>query len=118
MKKISDKQFEQRLRSTLDQSVEELDSDVQYRLQMARAKVLQNKAIPWYQRWNSWISVTGVLSVSVLVFTLVGNTQFNKPAGQDLAANIDGNIFDSDASMELYEEYDFYVWLSQQESSS
>ena len=119
MNNTTDKQFEQQLRSTLDQSIAELDSDIQYRLQMARAQVLQNSVIPWYQQWATWASVAGVMSVCVLTFTLFSNTSlFNEPAATNLAINIEGNIFDGDASIELYEEYDFYVWLAHQESSS
>ena len=120
MKDISEKQFEQKLQSTLEESLNAIDPQVQYELQMARAKVLNKEEnnVPWYTRWYTWASITGVASVSVLGFFLLSSAALFDPAGTDLISNLDANVFDEEAGIELYEEYDFYVWLSQQDANT
>ena len=117
MKNTQDQQLEQQLKSVLDDSVETLDPSILYRLQIARANVLQqeNDISPWYKRWPAWASVTGMASICVLVFSLSNTATFFDPIGKELTSNIDVNVFDDETSIELYEEYDFYLWLSQQE---
>ena len=117
---MNDQQLEKRIKATLDKSVDELDSNIQYRLQMARADVLGNSVneIPWYRRGASWAGVTAVASVFVLSFTLINKAPLIESNGNDLVSNADLNLFDADTGIELYEEYDFYVWLSQQESNT
>ncbi len=120
MKDVQNKQFERKLKATLDESLDAIDPDVQYQLQIARAKVLENEAgvVPWYKRGYTWATFTGMASVCVLGFSLLTSVTTIDPAGTGLTSNVDINMFDEEASIELYEEYDFYVWLSQQESNT
>ena len=117
---MKDQQLENQIKSTLDKSVDELDASIQYRLQMARAKVLQSKVSirPWYKRGVSWAGVTAVASVCVLSFTLFNKAPLVESTSNEFVSTTDSNLFDADAGIELYEEYDFYVWLSQQDSNS
>lgn len=116
---MNDQQFEKQIKSTLDKSVDELDTSIQYRLQIARAKVLQSNTNirPWYKRGVSWVGVTAVASVCVLSFTLFNKVPFVESTSNKLASTTDSTLFDTDTGIELYEEYDFYVWLSQLESN-
>lgn len=120
MKDTQNKQFEQQLKATLDKSLDAIDPDVQYRLQIARANVLEKQAnvTPWYKRRYTWATITGMVSVCVLGFSLLTSVTSINSLGTDLTSNVDVNMFDEEASIELYEEYDFYVWLSQQESNT
>lgn len=120
MKDRQDHQFERQLKSILDESTDTIDPQVQYRLQLARAEALENgnNYAPWYKRWYAWASITGMASVCVLAFTLLSTTILIDPAANGLTYNVDTNVFDDETSIELYEEYDFYVWLSQQEANT
>ncbi len=120
MKDNPTKQFEQKLRVTLDESVDAIDPQIQYQLQLARAKVLNNevKLFPWYKRWYTWASITGAASVCVLGFFLLSSVTLLDPSGTELTSSLDGNVFDEENGIELYEEYDFYVWLSQQDANT
>ena len=117
---MNDEQLEKQTKSTLDKSVDELDASIQYRLQMARATVLQNNASirPWYKRGVSWAGITAVASVCVISFTLFNKAPLIESTGNGFVSTMDSNLFDADTGIELYEEYDFYVWLAQQESNS
>ena len=120
MKDIQDQQFEQQLKSVLDESTDTIDPKLQYRLQLARAEALEKGSnySPWYKRWYTWASITGMASVCVLTFSLLSTATLFDPASNGLTSNFDTNVFDDETSIELYEEYDFYVWLSQQEANS
>ena len=120
MKETQNKQFEQQLKATLDESLNAIEPHVQYQLQIARAKVLEKEtnAAPWYKRGYTWATITGMASVCVLGFSLLSSVTSIDPAGTGLTSNLDANMFEEEASIELYEEYDFYVWLSQQESNT
>ena len=61
MSETQDKSFENQLKAILDRSVEEIDENTRYRLQMARAEVLQLAQTnqPWFKKWYSWAGVAG-----------------------------------------------------------
>ena len=120
MKEPQNKQFEQKLKATLDESLDAIDPHVQYQLQIVRAKVLENEAnmVPWYKRGYTWATITGMASICVLGFSLLTSVTSIDQTSTGLTSNIDVNMFDEEAGIELYEEYDFYVWLSQQESNT
>ena len=84
MKNTQDQKLEQQLKSVLDDSVETLDPSIQYRLQIARANVLQqeNEISPWYKRWPVWASVTGMASICVLVFSFIEHCDIIRPNRQ------------------------------------
>ena len=110
----------QQIKSVLDQSVKDIDADTRYQLQMARAKVLQsnNVASPWYQRKSIWASAASFASISVLAAFLFTSSPEYKLDDMEMMSNVDSFLFETDAGIELYEQYDFYVWLSQQEVNS
>ncbi len=120
MSEPNSRNLEQQVKSVLDRSVEEIGDDIQYQLQLARARALEkgNDSIPWYRRRVAWASVAGLVSACVLTLALFGELSVYNPAGRELASAIETSLFEDDTSMELYEEYEFYVWLSDQGSSS
>ena len=120
MKQSEQDKLAQQIKSVLDQSVQDIDADTRYQLQMARAKALQSNDVAslWYQRKSSWISVPSFVSISVLAaFLFVGTPEY-KLNDVDMMSNVGSLLFEADAGIELYEQYDFYVWLSKQEANS
>jgi|TARA_B110000238_G_C16140397_1_gene445916 hypothetical protein len=116
MKHAEQDTLTQQIKSVLDQSVEDIDADTRYRLQIARAKVLQSNEVAsdWYQRKSIWVSVASFACISVLaIFLFMGSPEY--PLNNvDIVSNVDSLLFETDAGIELYEQYDFYVWLSSQ----
>jgi hypothetical protein len=119
MKQSEQDKLSQQIKSVLDQSIEDLDADIRYQLQMTRARVLQSNDVtrPWYYRKSIWASVASFASVSVLAAFLFINAPGYKLDDMEMMSNVDALLFETDAGIELYEQYDFYVWLSEQEST-
>ncbi len=104
----------------LDQSVQDIDVDTRNKLQMARAEVLQsdNTSSAWGQRKSVWASIVSFAGVSMFALFLFINSPSNKVNDFEVMSNVDSLLFEADAGIELYEQYDFYVWLSEQETNS
>lgn len=118
MKQPEQDKLTQRIKSVLDKSVEDIDADTRYQLQMARAKVLQLNTLVsrWYQRKSIWASVASFASVTVLVAFLFVNVPEYQLNDVEMISNVDSILFfEADDGIELYEQYDFYVWLAKQE---
>lgn len=120
MKQSNDTNFEKKLADVLDQSAEQLDEATRYRLQVARAQALDSgeRATPWYKRWHTWASATGVASIFSVVFLVTSNFSTYPNNVIEFASDTEITLTDDDVGQELYEEYEFYVWLSQQEIRS
>lgn len=97
----------------LDQSVENLDRDTVYRLQLARGKAFE-KAVRQPGRFWKWSAAVA----SVLVVTYASYFLIQTPRPDLVTPNkqlmTQGNPEDSD----LYENLDFYMWLSSKEWAS
>lgn len=108
----------QQIKSVLDRSVDELSSETRYQLQMRRAQVLNNQSRSnWWSKWPVLSGVTVFASISALAaFLFLGQPQF-QPQETNMMSELDAVFFEADTNIELYEQYDFYVWLSQQESN-
>jgi len=108
----------QQIKFVLDRSVDELSAETRYQLQMRRAQVLNNQSkSKWWSKWPVFGGVTVFASISALAaFLLLSQPQF-QPQETNMITELDAVFFDADANIELYEQYDFYVWLSQQESN-
>ena len=110
----------QQIKSVLDESVQDIDADTRYQLQIARAKVLQsgNESTAWAKHWPVWAGVVSIACISLLTASLLINTSNYEVEEFEMMTSMDNLLFESDAGIELYEEYDFYVWLSEQEANS
>ena len=119
MKDFKDEPYIQQLKQTLDQSVENIDEDTRYQLQKMRANVLQGKAEnPWYHIRLSWKGAVGFVSISLFAAVLLINMPLRFSESLDTNLQAEKNLFEEDNSIELYEEYEFYVWLSEREYNS
>ena len=120
MNETPNKSLQQQLKDTLDASLDTIDPHVQRELQIARANVLEKagKTTLHSSRWYTWASLASVASVAVLGFYLLVSVNGIDPANTGLTSNFDVNLFDDETSIEIFEEYDFYVWLSQQDANT
>ena len=115
MNENHDQEFTRKLSAVLDQSVNDIDEDTRYRLQIARANILnrENDIQPWYKRWNTWATATGFASICMVALLMTNQLPIQDNATLELASAPQSSLLE-DANVELYEEYDFYVWLSHQ----
>lgn len=108
----------QQIKLVLDRSVDELDADTRYQLQKTRARVLNNKSSK--NRWTSWSTFGGVSAFASIcalaVFILIQQPQLNTN-DTNMLTELDAELLEVDTNIELYEQFDFYVWLSHQESN-
>lgn len=120
MKQSKQDKFNQQIKLVLDKSVQDIDSDTRNKLQMARAKVLEsdNTSSLWLQRKSVWASIASFACVSMFALILFVNSPDYIANDIEVMSNVDSLIFEADAGIELYEQYDFYVWLSEQETNS
>ncbi len=120
MKQSEQDKLARQIKSVLDQSVKDIDADTRYQLQMARAKALQSSdaVSPWYQRKSIWASAASFASVTALVAFLFVSSPEYQLDDVDMMSNVDSLLFETDTGIELYEQYDFYVWLLEQEANS
>lgn len=116
MKPAEQDKLIQQIKSTLDESVAHIDQDTRYQLQMARAKVLQSEAtpVPWHKRVTAWSGIASFVSISIFAAFLYLSSP-GHPLSND-AEMMATLLLDSDDGIELYEQYDFYIWLSQQKN--
>lgn len=120
MKKTEQDKFTKQIQSVLDQSVLDIDAETKHQLQMARVRALQSNSSEgrWYQRKSGWMGVAGFASMSMLAAFLFLSAPEYPLDDLDIVSNGDGLLFEADAGIELYEQYEFYVWLSRQEANS
>ncbi len=108
-----DSKLNNRIRSTLDASLDKLDPDVRRRLQQARHAALETSAKP---RMPFWQPAGALLLVSVLLLSVfIWPERQNMPAPMALA---DLELMTADDSLQLYEDLDFYQWLLESDSNA
>lgn len=116
MNKDKHQDLDQQIKRVLDRSVEELDADTRYQLQLRRAKVLESQAKS--NIWKNWPIFGGLATfasmATLATFLFISQTQL--PSNDSHLSELDTGLFEADSNIELYEQYDFYVWLSEQES--
>lgn len=115
-----DQEFTRKLTNMLDQSVDDIDEKTRYQLQIARANLLSSdsQTQPWYKRWHTWATATGLASICTVALLLTSQLSVHDNTQSELISGSQTSLIDDEASLELYEEYDFYVWLSDQEFNS
>lgn len=102
--------FEDRIKNSLDRSVEELDSDVTRRLRLIRHQALQQATNPVF----SWkLPAAALASLSVMVIAVLLAMQNNQDIMPEiLAENIEPvDVMVMNENMELLEELEFMQWL-------
>lgn len=121
MKDNRDQEFTSKITAALDRSVDNIDEKTRYRLQIARANVLNSdeQKQAWYKRWHTWATATGFASICMVALLITNQVPLhNTSSPLELISGQNALLLDDEASIELYEEYEFYVWLSHQEINS
>ena len=110
-----DKLIQQHANQLLDESIGHIDPDSSYRLQMARASALQQAQIRRHR--NKWylpsVAASVVVAFIAVFFTLQPSLNM-KQSGIGLGEDHMMSVEDSDET-ELYEDLEFYMWLSSKE---
>lgn len=113
--KHSEQQFVSRIREALDQSAEQLAPGVRSRLSRMRHEAAALHAERQAPR-KSWRWAAGLAAASV-VAVLMLMLPFNRPAEKTPLAVIDDmEILASSDPLEIYEDMEFYSWLSDLEN--
>lgn len=105
-----------KVRQTLDTSADELDDDTRRKLKQARHYALNQSTWlqkAWYKTWQplTGFAVTALLLVTIGFWPFQGQEQLPVQA---LSENeIDMELMASSDSLYLYEELEFYQWLSE-----
>jgi len=120
MKDSRDQEFTNKVTAALDQSVDNIDDKTRYRLQIARASALNStgQELPWHKRWHTWATATGFASICTVALLMTNQLPVHEHSSLELISEQNARLLDDEANIELYEEYDFYVWLSHQEINS
>ncbi len=112
-----DEAFLEKVRRTLDTSVDNIDTGIQLRLGRIRKEVLWNekhKKSRFRQRFL--VPVTGV--AAVLVALLASILYFDGPSRlQQIDYVEDVEMLASGDSLEFYANLDFYAWLAKEEQN-
>lgn len=113
--KHSEERFVQQVKETLDQGVGSLDSTVAVGLRAARLKALDaadEKAGALSFLGRGLLPIAGAIAAAMVFFVLF----WNDPSEIQSTATeyvIDAEILESQDSMELLLDMDFYVWLAE-----
>ena len=118
MNNSHEKDINEQIKSVLDSSVDSLDEKTRHELQNRRASVLNDeRGLLSQSKWPVFGGVTAIASIGLLsVFLFISQPQI-QPLDTNMMTSMDAMLFEADTNIELYEQYDFYVWLSQQESN-
>lgn len=116
---MTDKNIEQqivsRIRSALEQSRDRLEPGIRSRLNRMRHEAVARQAAqpPWRRRWPFATGLLATAAAAGLILFL----PLNRPAEKTpLAAMDDMEILASSDPLEIYEDMEFYTWLSDLEN--
>jgi hypothetical protein len=106
--------FEQKNKSLLDESVDEISPDITRRLQQARYAALE-KAKPR----SLWLyypqAIAATLVVSIISASLLFNFDDNVLNDTEIAMEADIEMLTSSEGLELMEDLEFIQWLAESE---
>ncbi len=100
-----------RIRESLEESTAQLDPGVRSRLdRMRHEAVTQRRAIR--QRRMIWRYAAGALATAAMAGWIFWGPSMRTTQDHTLAAMDDMDLLASDEPLEIYEEIEFYSWLS------
>ena len=105
--------FRAAVKRDLDQSVEELTPDITTRLRTARRVALhqQPKGLPWLRpAWG--VATACAVGLALMVFWSGQPGKSPNPVLEDV------DLLASSDSLDLYEDLDFYYWLTEHDQTS
>lgn len=107
--------FEEKAKTLLDESLDDLSPDINRRLQQARYQALE-KAKP-RSRWSFYPqAISAMLAVAVISATVIFNFNDDKLMQTELAAmETDIEVLTGNESLDLIEDLEFMQWLVETE---
>jgi len=118
--------FNHAAQKTLDESLDQLDSSTQLRLQTIRREAIkqcedkQDSGKTNHNRqWSSWVlPASGFASIALVMVLTIGLWQ-QTGTEQNILANLeDMSLLTASDDLELYEELEFYQWLAVEQNAS
>lgn len=107
----TEKDLIEKIRRTLDDTIDQMDGATRSRLRQARQAALRSQSNPWFHFSRRWLiaPAAGILAVAILSIGLL----VREPEPQ-IAEPTDWQIIITSESLEIYQEdIGFYEWLSE-----
>ena len=106
--------FLERVRGTLDDSVDTLDAETLSRLTQARHRALEEaKSRPYQRRPSFWFSLAGLAAATAVVFLAIFLAR--EPSGTQYYSGIeDVEILATSENPEFFVDLEFYAWLAEE----
>ena len=114
-----EKQFVEKVRGFLNESVESLNPDIRLRLQESRIQALKaaEKRRPWFLPFPRWITVGGLATVATAILTFF--FWFNAPPLEVPTKQVeDFEILTSREQIDFYKDLEFFRWLAAKENGT
>ena len=114
----SDKHFLAQIKSTLDQSAENLDAATRARLTRARRAALEKRASfrftsrPWFRVAAAGLAMAGLVWMVTLFQNRPADHLFAEAAIEDV------DIITSGDSLDLLTDLEFYTWLAEKKENA
>lgn len=106
--------FEQKNKSLLDESIDDISPDITRRLQQARYAALEKaKSRSLWSYYPQAIAAT--LAVSVILASLIFNFDDNVLNNTEIVMEADIEMLTSNEGLELMEDLEFIQWLAESE---
>ena len=112
--KSQESKFVNKIKTALDDSVDNLDAGVSSRLNQARQGALEAGTQRW---WSGIVSFRNAAAAAAVVLVLLASTvlYFRHPSGPELYTDIaDVEILVTGESPDFYMELEFYTWLAEE----
>ena len=105
--------FLERVRGTLDDSVDNLDAGTLSRLTQARHRALEEESRPYQRRHSFWFSLAGLAAATAVVFLAIFLAR-EPPGPQHYSGIEDVEILATSENPEFFVDLEFYAWLAEE----
>jgi len=114
---MSDEQFKNQIKQTLDDSVDNLDAATLSRLNQARHKALESKQRSYFSSLRLPVTALAAITVAVIVGSLWNMQSQSTDALIANTSHNDLELLSSNIEINLLEEMDFVTWLVDDDAS-
>ena len=103
--------FEERIKTSLDQSASQLDADTQARLQAVRRAALNQPANTSWFSLNGWIPAASLVFCSVIAMLLILPSKQSPTSPVDQTAMLE--LLINPDELDALSDPDFYMWVDE-----